>query len=345
MKKFFAIFICVLYLFGTNICFAFSELYYLKNINQNAAAQYVQDVLYDKDYDIKKKNPFYAISTKDSTDYAAIVLQQSGANLFYYFESNDENKRLNKNILKEFKRNDIEYEQSSNQIHLANFSEIAQRTMTGEKKVYIFEEPKMEQNIQVANENKEPSTTLKGFAGKIGKGEELSVYLQTSINTATAQVGDSVCGVLKSDWTYKNYTVAPQGSILYGSLTKANHATAGSRNGSVRIVFDRLVTPEGKTLNILSEEIDFSVTNEGKVKSTLTKTLAIAAVGAILGVIIGAISGDGSNIAQGALIGAGIGGGSALVTSVAERGVDAEIPAYTDLQVVLDEPVDVVLSY
>ena len=344
MKKFFVIFICILYLFGTNTSFAFSELYYLKNINQNTAAQYVQDVLYDKDYDIKKKNPFYAISTRDSKDFAAIVLQQSGANLFYYFESNDENKRLNKNILKKFKKFDIDYEKSQNQTHLANFSQIAQRTITGEKKVYIFEEPKASQNVQITKQE-EPSVALKGFAGKIGKGEELSVYLQTSINTATAQVGDNVSAVLKSDWTYKNYMVAPQGSILYGSLTKANHATAGSRNGSVRIVFDRLITPEGKTLNILSEEIDFSVTNEGKVKSTLTKTLTVAAIGAVLGVIIGAISGDTSNIAQGALIGAGIGGGSALATSVIERGVDAEIPAYTDLQVVLDEPVDVVLSY
>ena len=72
----------------------------------------------------------------------------------------------------------------------------------------------------------------------------------------------------------------------------------------------------------------------------------MALLGAALGVAFAFIGGgSASNIANGAIIGASVGGGSALVTGVAQKGVDAEIPAFTDIEIVLDKPVDVVLSY
>lgn len=347
MKKFFALFLCVLYFLSTNICYAFEELYYLKNIDKQSATGYIKEVLTDKDFIIKNEEPLHVISEKKSENFAIIVLQPSGKNLFYYYESNDKNKKLNKNILKTFKKKDIVYEQSLDAMHLANFSDIVYRYNTGTKKIYTFEEPKPKQNTTVfENTPKTAPTTLKGYAGKIGNGERLNIYLQSGINTATAAEGNIVNAVLKQDWTYKEYTVAPVGSLVTGTIVKASPAKLGSRNGSVDIVFNKILTPDGKTLNISTEKVEFNVTNEGKAKQVITATLGMALLGAALGVAFAFIGGgSASNIANGAIIGASVGGGSALVTGVAQKGVDAEIPAFTDIEIILDKPVDVVLSY
>ena len=346
MKKFFAFFVLVLYFMSSNCCFALSELYYLKNANKNTIAFQVETVLLENNYNIKKKNSFYAISNKDNEDFAVIVLQQSGQNLFYYYEANDGNKKINKKVLKSFRKDDIEYEESENEMHLKNFAQIAARTKTGEKKTYSFEEPKKTTVQQPkAPQAKKPSTALQGFVGKISSGTKVNVYLQHALNTATAQKGDAVAAVLNQDWVYKNCIVAPKGSLMYGTVTKANKATLGSRNGSVQIYFNKLVSPAGKTYDISTEKIDFNVTNDGKIEKTVTSTLTMAVIGALVGLGIAALTGDPSNLAQGAIIGASVGGGSALVSSVAEKGIDAEIPSFTEVEAILDKPLNVVLSY
>ena len=346
MKKFIAILVTLFYILSSNCCFAFSELYYLKDVNKNTIASQVETILLENNYNIKKKNPFYAISNKDQEDYSVIVLQQSGKNLFYYYEANDGNKKINKKVIKSFKKDKIEYEQSENEMHLKNFAQIAARTITGEKKVYTFEEPKktLVQKPKAAQAQK-PSTSLQGFVGKISSGTKINVYLQHALNTATAKQGDAVAAVLNQDWIYKNCIVAPKGSLLYGTVTKANKAAVGSRNGSVQISFNKLVSPSGKTYDISTEKIDFNVTNEGKIQKTVASTLTVAVIGALIGLAIAALTGDPSNLAQGAIIGASVGGGSALISSVAEKGIDAEIPSFTEVEAILDKPLNVVLSY
>lgn len=347
MKKFLSLFLCILYFMSINACYAFEELYYIKNIDKNTASSQIKEVLADEEFDIKNENPLHAISKKKAENFAIMVLQQSGENLFYFYESNDKNKKLNKKILKKFKKNDIEYEQSEDASLLTNFADIVYRYNTGTKKVYSFEEPKQpkEDTIkkQAQQQNIKP-TTMQGFAGKIRSGVRLNVYLQNPINTATAAQGDIVNAVLKEDWLYKGYTVAPQGSILTGSLVKASPAKHGSRNGSVDIVFTKLITPNGKTLDISTQNIEFSVTNEGKVKSAVTATVGMAVAGALIGLAIAALTGDTSQLAKGAIIGASVGGGTALVSNVAQKGVDAEIPAFTDIEIILNKPVSVVLT-
>lgn len=346
MKKFLSLVLLVFYLLSTNSCFAFSELYYLKNTDKNTISPQVENIIQTQNYTVKNKNPFYAVSNKKQQDYAVVVLQNSGENLFYYYESNEENKKLNKLLLKNFKSQNIVFEESANEMHLTNFAQIAQKAMTGQPKTYSFEVPAVSYTKPQSIKPLASPATLKGYVGKIARGASLDVYLQNAVNTATAQAGDPVIAVLKTDWLHNNMVVAPQGSLLYGSLVKANHASVGLRNGSVQIVFTSLVTPQNKTYNLITQKIDFKVTNEGKVQKTAVKAVVAVAVGALIGLGIAAIcGGDGSDLAKGAIIGGSIAGGTALVTTVAEKGVDAEIPSFTDLSVILDKPIDVVLNY
>ena len=87
MKKLFALIITLIYA-ATNACFAFSELYYLKNVQTSQIQPVVNSVLSNEGYKIQSSNPIYAVSERNKEDYAVIILQQSGQNMFYFYESN-----------------------------------------------------------------------------------------------------------------------------------------------------------------------------------------------------------------------------------------------------------------
>ncbi len=348
MKKYFAVFISILFMFlNVSPCFALTKLYYVENVNKSSAAKLVENVLTEKEYTIKKKDPYYAVSIDEPINYSIIVLQQDGNNLYYYYNSNNSKKNVNKAIIKYFKTRDLNCEERENEQLLQNFASIAQRTLTGEKKTYSFKDPQPQvQNVQTVNAPKS-STTLKGFVGKTGKGDTLDIYIQNAINTATASVGDAVMGVLQTDWkTADNHVIAQQGSLLEGRIVKAHGAQIGMRNGLVELVFNKLTTPDGKVYDILTKEVEFNVTNEGVVKEKVSSVAVAAVTGAALGALFGLLGGGGaSNVWQGAAVGAGIGGGGAAILGAAEKGIDAEIPAYTQVQVVLKNDVDVVINY
>lgn len=341
MKKLFALLIMFFYLFTANLCYAFEEIYYLNNTGVDTISNTLKNVFAEKDYSIQKTNPYYAISNKNKENYVVIVLQPDGQNLYYYIEANEDGKKFNKAVLKELKQQNISYQEYKNTTHLDYFSKVAQKTITGESNTYSFSSPQTSQ--QPKKTTLSNSKVLHGTVKKLGKGSILNVYLQHAINTATANVGDNIIAVLKSNWIEDSMLIAPQGSVLYGNLTEAEHAKIGLRNGSVQIDFNKLVTPDGKTYNLVTQKVDFDVTNEGKVKSSITKVATATALGALAGLAWTLLTGD--NMGAGAAIGAGIAGGVALVSTVAAKGVDAEIPSYTELEVIIDEDIKAVVNY
>ena len=60
--------------------------------------------------------------------------------------------------------------------------------------------------------------------------------------------------------------------------------------------------------------------------------------------MVGALSG-GEHIGRSVAIGAGVGAGSSAIYSTAERGVDAEIPSYTEIEITLTQPLNVTVGY
>ena len=351
MKKFIALFLALL-IGSFSSAFAFSEVYYLKNTTAAAIQPSVLNGFYSQNFKlIDQKNPYYAVSTKDNQDYAVIILQQSGNNLFYYYQSND-NTKINKYILKAAKRAGIEYEQSYNVNIIGTFDDIAKRTIassgSNSQNSYVFNDNEPEYSSSystqtVSNVKKQQkSNTYSGYVANVESGTKINIYLQSAINTSSAVEGDRVIAVLTEDLTYNGYVVAPQGSLVYGILTKARHATYGSRNGRVVINFNQLVTPEGKTFNIDTEKIDFTVTNEGKV-ARVASSVAVGAIAGVLGgLLVGALSG---HVGAAAAIGAGVGAGTALIGGAAERGVDAEIPSFTEMEIILTKPFRTTVSY
>lgn len=341
MKKIIAIILTLLY--SCSNAFALSELYYFKNTNVNSLDSTVKNAYSGQNFNIQKTNPYYGTSNRDLSDYAIVILQQSGDSVFYYYKSSD-NKKINKNILKAVKSAGITYEQSFNTNLLNIFDNLANQVINPASATrYTFEDPIQPSSTASSTYSKKDNSTLSGYVAQIQKGTKFGVYLQNPINTATASVGDKVIAVLTNDWVYNGYTVAPQGSLVYGALSLARHAQYGSRNGRVVIKFNQIVTPTGKTLNIGTEKVDFTVDNDGKLVSSVKNVATGAIIGALGGLLIGALSG-GDHLGRSVAIGAGVGAGSAAIGSTVERGVDAEIPSFTELELELSETLRVTLT-
>jgi len=341
MKKITAL-IILLFFALTNSCYAFSELYYFKNIKTTEAEPLVNSSLLNNNFNIIKQNPYYAVSNNNN-DYAVIILQQSGDNMFYYYMA-DKNSKVNKSIIKEIKNRNIVCEQSFNNNIISIYDDIASELVknTGSPMQYTFAE-----EIPVQTQIQKPAETSQkvysGYIAQLQAGTKFNVYLQNAINTATASQGDSVIAVMQDNLIYNGNIVIPQGSLVYGTLTKARNATYGSLNGKIVINFNKIVTPENMIYNISTEKIDFVVSNEGKVSESAKSALSSAAAGALLGLLFGLLS-DNGHAARSAAIGAGIGAGSSVIYSAAEKGVDAEIPSFTELELTLTSPLTVNIS-
>lgn len=339
MKKLLSVLILLSY--SCSSALAFSELYYLKGANVSEIMPKVKNAYETKNFTLTKENPYYGKSNKNAEDYAVVILQQSGGNMFYYYQSNN-NKTVNKYILKQIKAADIELEQSEDSRIIGIYDKLASEVINPAKKtVYNFEEDSYSASESVTK--KSDDNSLRGYVAQIQKGTKFSTYLQNAINTSTASVGDEVIAILSDNWTYNGSIVAPQGSVVYGSLVLAHPAQYASRNGRVVIKFDRIVTPEGKTLYISTEKIDFSVENDGKLVSTAKNVATGAIVGALGGLLVGALSG-GDHLGRAVAIGTAVGAGGSLATSTIAKGVDAEIPSYTELEVELSKTLRVTLS-
>ncbi len=343
MKKYLTYLLLFVYVLFPNVCFAnVSNLYFIRNTNKNTLQPIVEKYLLNSKYEIVKRNPYLAVYKKNASNYVIIILQNSSANMFYYFNSTD-NKSINSSIIKELKKQNVSFEQSFNQSYLSTFENQANKILTNtENNSYTFTD-NTAVTTTVKSSNTASNKVLKGYVGQIPKGTMFKSYLQTPVNTATANVGDSIIAILTDDWMYNGSVIAPQGSVLSGTIVKAQSARYGSRNGSVDIDFNTLQTGK-KTYNISTEKIEFDVSNDGKIGKVSKNVLAGAATGALLGLLIGLCNSKTSNGAATA-IGAGIGAGSAIIGSAVEKGVDAEIPTYTELDITLSKPMNIVISY
>ncbi len=90
---------------------------------------------------------------------------------------------------------------------------------------------------------------------------QFPVVFKTSIDSAKAQEGDEVKAYLKEDLFIENRLVAPEGSVVVGHIdtVRKSRRLAKSaimkedrfhKNGSVRIVFDEIITPDEEHIRI-----------------------------------------------------------------------------------------------
>lgn len=177
----------------------------------------------------------------------------------------------------------------------------------------------------------------------------IALELRNTINSRTAQPGQTVYCTTIYPVVVKNRIVIPVGSYAKGKLTEVKRPGRVKGKAELAVVFDEITLPNGVTKSLRSASLSgygdssnqgFS-SKEGKIQgeSTKGKDAETVAISGAEGAGIGSIAGISSRHSG---LGAGVGGAAGalggLVYVLASRGKDVVVPAGTNLEISLGFP-------
>jgi len=190
------------------------------------------------------------------------------------------------------------------------------------------------------------NSTLRGSVITVPAGQIFQAVVTTPLSSETLTLGQNVTLALGSDFYYNNNLIAPAGSTITGSVVEVSKAKRASMNGKLLIRFTQIVTPYGIQIPISAviKTTDGTGVLLGGTKMDVTKEytkdLAVgSAAGAVSGVVFGALAGG--DIGRGAALGTAVGAGGGLVKSIWDKGNDVEIPASSQIELTLTQPITV----
>ena len=175
-------------------------------------------------------------------------------------------------------------------------------------------------------------------------GTAIKMKLETPLNSKTSKNGDGFSGRVTEDVVVNGKKVIPVGASLSGRLIRVSDPRRIGGVGSIHMLPEAVLLPDGKTFAINASLVDTSlpsflkVDQEGRVKGDgFTKGDKVEmAAGAGTGMVIGAIADGG----KGLLIGGAIGGGATVVHWLTKRH-SVDIPAGTELIMEISRPMNV----
>ena len=188
--------------------------------------------------------------------------------------------------------------------------------------------------------------TLRGSVVTVPAGQNMPAVVTMPLNSANLTLGQTVTLALGSDFYYNNNLIAPAGSTVSGTVLEVSKAKRGSMNGKLMLRFTQIVTPYG--IQIPISAIIKTDDNSGRliggtkmdVAKDYAKDLTVGAgAGAVSGLVFGALAGG--DIGKGAALGTAVGAGGGLVKSVWDKGDDVVIPANSNIELVLTQPITV----
>lgn len=147
-------------------------------------------------------------------------------------------------------------------------------------------------------------------------GTTIPIRITQTLDSATAQLGQTFSGTVATDIMADGLVAIRQGTGVTGRVSAVQEA-AHYKGSSLLTVELTSINRRGETLAVSTEP--YSVQGKGRGKNTAAKVGGGAAVGAILGGILG----GGKGAAIGAASGGGLGAGANTVT----RGEQVQIPS------------------
>ena len=145
-------------------------------------------------------------------------------------------------------------------------------------------------------------------------GTTLPVRVTQTLDSGTAQVGDTFSGAIATDIVQDGMLLIPRGSTVNGRVTEVHEAAHFKGAASLTVELTG-VNIKGERLAVSTEP--YSTEGKGRGKNTAVKTGVGAAAGAVLGGIFGG--------GKGAAIGAAAGGGTGAGVNAVTRGQQVQI--------------------
>ena len=227
-----------------------------------------------------------------------------------------------------------------NQVQFQIPTETTKKTKKVKQKKSKTPAQTVQQNIPGQNAfaplESEPELTLQSGIVYVQAGAVIDAQLNSDISSETTSNNDLISAQLTSDWIFNGVLIAPEGSIINGTVTDADASGMAMKNGQITIDFRALYTPDGRTIPLNAKKVSIKVdTNRAW---NLTKSVAGGAIiGTGLAAIMLALTGDPSALLAGAIAGGSMG---ALAGATA-RGENVELPQGTPIQLQLSAPLQV----
>ncbi len=185
---------------------------------------------------------------------------------------------------------------------------------------------------------------LQGSLIMIPAGACIPAMTNMPLSSETMMLGQNVSIPVSNNYYYNNTLVAPAGSSLNGTVIDVKKAGHAGVNGQLMVKFTNITTPYGQMIPIsgVIKTDDGTGLLKGGTKMDTTKDYAKdIAVGSALGAIGGTIMGplSGGKVGKGAALGTAVGATGGLAKSLWDRGAAVEIPAGSQLDVVVDQPI------
>ena len=187
---------------------------------------------------------------------------------------------------------------------------------------------------------------LYGHVVTVPAGAGIPAVTQMQLSTETLSPNQLVSVTLSSPYYYNGTLIAPAGSIVNGTVAEVVCAKRAGRNARLRILFSSITTPNGQSLPISGyiKTSDNTGTLVGGTAMDTTKAYAKdiaigSGSGAVLGVIGAAVSGG--SIGKGAALMTAVGAGAGLAKSLWDKGGEIVIPANSQIEVQLSQPITV----
>jgi hypothetical protein len=165
----------------------------------------------------------------------------------------------------------------------------------------------------------------------IPSGTTLAVRLVDSIDSETAQQGQTFHATLNSPLAVEGDVVIPTGYDVEGHVVAVQSAGKFAGKSLLTLQLDR-ISAGGKYYNIQTDQYKREGSSRGK------NTAEKVGAGAVIGAVIGGLAGGGKGAGIGDAAGGGIGGG----VQAATKGQQIKLPSETVLNFTLQGPLTVV---
>ena len=135
------------------------------------------------------------------------------------------------------------------------------------------------------------------WQSSVPAGTSVTARLQTTVKTATSDVGDEVVASVVRSVLSADTVVVPQGSVLHGRVETIQPATRASE-GRVRLVFSEIEFPNG-------QRVQTWITNSftAKTPKRNARHIAFTGIGAAAGSLIGGKTARVAGLLGGAIVG------------------------------------------
>lgn len=187
---------------------------------------------------------------------------------------------------------------------------------------------------------------LQGHVFMVPAGTSIPTVTTCEISSANLTLGQGVSLALGNDFYYNGKVVAPAGSQVNGNVLMVRKGGHAGKNGQLQIRFTNILTPYGQMIPISGKiktddgkGILYAATAKDTTKSYAKDVAIGSAAGALMGTIMGPISGG--KVGRGAALGTAVGAVGGLGKSLYDRGVDVVIPANSQIDIVVDQPITV----